>query len=194
MAKERVPATAREEVLSAFINDGLPIMTAVKAVAGDYPAFTAEQIYKAVAHMKEYKAHLAKLGGRNVIPNDAVDRVFEIIQRDGVGMVAAIRTYIAESGCPMKEESIRSKIKRGGAVGEAARNAAKINAAKINAESLRAKVKRDARYELIKDGGRQPKVNGFNGYDCREFWDMSEWIRRGHIKADETKKSKSTCI
>lgn len=194
MAKERVPATAREEVLTAFINDGLPIMTAVKAVAGDYPAFTAEQIYKAVAHMKEYKAHLAKLGGRNVIPNDAVDRVYEIIQRDGVGMVAAIRAYIAESGCAMKEESIRSKIKRGGAVGEAARNAAKINAAKINAESLRAKVKRDARYELIKDGGRQPKVNGFNGYDCREFWDMSEWIRRGHIKADETKKSKSACI
>lgn len=161
-------------------------MQAVKAVAGDYPAFTAGQIYKAVAHMREYKAHLAKLGGRNVIPNDAVDRVFEIIQRDGVGMVAAIRTYIAESGCAMKEESIRSKIKRGGAVGEAARNAAKINA-----ESLRAKVKRDARYSLIKAGGIEPKANGFNGYDCREFWDMSEWIRRGHIKADETKKSKS---
>lgn len=179
MAKERVPATAREEVLSAFINDGLPIKQAVKAVAGDYPAFTEEQIYKAVAHMKEYKAHRAKLGGRNVIPNDAV------------GMVAAIRTYISESGCTMKEESIRSKIKRGGKVGEAARNAAKINAAKINAESLRAKVKRDARYELIKSGGIEPKANGFNKSDYREFWDMSEWIRRGHIKADETKKSKS---
>lgn len=191
MAKERVPATAREEVLSAFINDGLPIKQAVKAVAGDYPAFTEEQIYKAVAHMKEYKAHRAKLGGRNVIPNDAVDKVFEIIQRDGVGMVAAIRTYISESGCTMKEESIRSKIKRGGAVGEAARNAAKINAAKINAESLRAKVKRDARYELIKSGGIEPKTNCFNNTDYREFWDMSEWIRRGHIKADETKKSKS---
>ena len=186
MAKERVPATAREEVLSAFINDGLPIKQAVKAVAGDYPAFTEEQIYKAVAHMKEYKAHRAKLGVRNVIPNDAVDRVFEIIQRDGVGMVAAIRTYISESGCTMKGESIRSKIKRGGEVGEAARNAAKINA-----ESLRAKVKRDARYELIKDGGIQPKANGFNNTDYREFWDMSEWIRRGHIKADETKKAKS---
>ena len=186
MAKERVPAAAREEVLSAFINDGLPIKQAVKAVAGDYPAFTEEQIYKAVAHMKEYKAHRAKLGGRNVIPNDAVDKVFEIIQREGVGMVAAIRMYIQESGCTMKEESIRSKIKRGGAVGEAARNAAKINA-----ESLRAKVKRDARYELIKSGGIEPKANGFNNTDYREFWDMSEWIRRGHIKADETKKSKS---
>ena len=186
MAKERVPAAAREEVLSAFINDGLPIKQAVKAVAGDYPAFTEEQIYKAVAHMKEYKAHRAKLGGRNVIPNDAVDKVFEIIQREGVGMVAAIRMYIQESGCSMKEESIRSKIKRGGAVGEAARNAAKINA-----ESLRAKVKRDARYELIKSGGIEPKTNCFNNTDYREFWDMSEWIRRGHIKADETKKSKS---
>lgn len=186
MAKERVPAAAREEVLSAFINDGLPIKQAVKAVAGDYPAFTEEQIYKAVAHMKEYKAHRAKLGGRNVIPNDAVDKVFEIIQREGVGMVAAIRTYISESGCTMKEESIRSKIKRGGEVGEAARNAAKINA-----ESLRAKVKRDARYELIKSGGIEPKANGFNNTDYREFWDMSEWIRRGHIKADETKKAKS---
>lgn len=191
MAKERVPATAREEVLSAFINDGLPIKQAVKAVAGDYPAFTEEQIYKAVAHMKEYKAHRAKLGGRNVIPNDAVDMVFEIIQREGVGMVTAIRMYIQESGCTMKEESIRSKIKRGGEVGEAARKAAKINAAKINAESLRAKVKRDARYELIKSGGIEPKANGFNNTDYREFWDMSEWIRRGHIKADETKKSKS---
>lgn len=188
MAKERVPATAREEVLSAFINDGLPIMTAVKAVAGDYPAFTEEQIYKAVAHTKVYKAHRAKLGGRNVIPNDAVDKVFEIIQREGVGMVAAIRMYIQESGCGMKEESIRSKIKRGGQVGEAARNAAKINDAKINAESLRAKVKRDARYELVKSGGIEPKANGFNNTDYREFWDMSEWIRRGHVKADEAKK------
>lgn len=183
-----MPATAREEVLSAFINDGLPIMTAVKAVAGGYPAFTAEQIYKAVAHMREYKAHLAKLGGRNVIPNDAVDRVFEIIQREGVGMVVAIRMYIQESGCSMKEESIRSKIKRGGEVGEAARKAAKINAAKINAESLRAKMKRDARYELIKNRGIEPKANGFNNTDYREFWDLSEWIRRGHVKADEAKK------
>lgn len=183
MAKERVPATAREEVLSAFINDGLPIMTAVKAVAGDYPTFTTEQIYRAVAHTKEYKAHLAKLGGKNVIPNDAVDRVFDIIQREGLGMTDAIRMYIKECGCDMNTESIRSRIKRDERLGEAARSAAKINA-----ESLRAKMKRDARYELIKDGGRQPKVNGFNGYDCREFWDMSEWIRRGHIKADEAKK------
>lgn len=185
MAKERVPATAREEVLSAFINDGLPIMQTVKAVAGDYPAFTTDQIYKAVAYTKEYKEHLATLGTRNTIPNDAVDGVFEIMQREGVGMTAAIRMYIAESGRDMNAESIKSKIKRDGRVGEAA---------KIKAESLRAKVKRDARYSLIKDGGIQPKANGFNGYDCREFWDMSEWIRRGHIKADETKKSKSTCI
>nr|DAQ30682.1 MAG TPA: hypothetical protein [Caudoviricetes sp.] len=186
MAKERVPATAREEVLSAFINDGLPIMQAVKAVAGDYPAFTAEQIYKAVAHMKEYKAHLAKLGGKNVIPNDAVDRVFEIIQSEGVGMSAAIRMYIAECGHDMNEESIRSKIKRDKSLGDAARSAAKINA-----ESLRAKMMRDARYELIKNGGIEPKTNGFNNSDYREFWDMSEWIRRGYVKADETKKAKS---
>lgn len=181
MAKERVPATAREEVLSAFINDGLPIMTAVKAVAGDYPAFTTEQIYRAVAHMKEYKEHLATLGVRNTIPNDAVDRVFEIMQRDGVGMTAAIRMYIAESGRGMSAESVKSKIKRDGRVGEAA---------KIKAESLRAKMKRDARYQMIKSGGIEPKTNGFNKSDYREFWDMSEWIRRGYVKADDTKKSK----
>ena len=186
MARERVPATAREEVLSAFINDGLPIMQAVKAVAGDYPAFSVEQIYKAVAHMKEYKAHLAKLGGKNVIPNDAVDRVFEIIQSEGVGMAAAIRMYIAECGRDMNEESIRSKIKRDERLGDAARSAAKINA-----ESLRAKMKRDARYQMIKSGSREPKANGFNKSDYREFWDMSEWIRRGYVKADETKKAKS---
>lgn len=183
MAKERVPATAREEVLSAFINDGLPIMTAVKAVAGDYPTFSEEQIYKAVAHTKEYKAHLAKLGGKNVIPNDAVDRVFEIIQQECVGMSAAIRMYIQECGGDMNEDSIRSKIKRDKGVGDAARSAAKINA-----ESLRAKMKRDARYELIKNRGIEPKTNGFNNTDYREFWDMSEWIRRGHVKADEAKK------
>lgn len=183
MAKERVPATAREEVLSAFINDGLPIMTAVKAVAGDYPAFTTEQLYRAVAHTKEYKDHLAKLGGKNVIPNDAVDRVFDIIQREGLGMTDAIRLYIQECGFDMNEESIRSRVKRDERLGEAARSAAKINA-----ESLRAKMKRDARYELIKNGGIEPKSNGFNKSDYREFWDLDEWIRRGHIKADEVKK------
>ena len=52
-------------------------------------------------------------------------------------------------------------------------------------------MKRDARYELIKNRGIEPKTNGFNNSDYREFWDMSEWIRRGYVKADETKKAKS---